>query len=717
MGILQVLNNSQLNEQTQSPAPIDNETITSALEQHITVCWEKAYKAKAKVKDTLLSNLRAYNSEYSPTKLAEIRALGGSELFIPLTATKANAAIAWMEDIIIQPSINPWSIEPTPNPTLPDDVVAKTKESVYQEVVNSFMMLSEFVPMDEEGIARQVESVQSKIDELVNKELRRIAKESLNEISMEIEDQLIEGGWYKALVDCLFDLVVLKSAFLKGPIFKKEKYLQRVINPNTNLTEIKAVDKIIPYYIRRSPFNIYPAPASTGINDGYLIDLITVNLKDLDAMRGVEGFNEETIVKVINEFKNGSLKSWLRFEEFEYKVQESGNSLDSSSISDAETINAIEFHGSVQGSMLIEWGMDVSLIPDPARQYEICAWLIGKYIIKAMLNYNPLGEKPYSTAGYLELPGSFWHKGLPELISGLQQICNSVSRATANNSAIASGPMVEINKERFPFGYDYTIYPWKQFESSDAQMSGAPAVRFYQPQNVTDSLIKVFDYYSKLADQYSVPSFAHGDTSVGGAGNTASGLSMLMGSAHRVIKKAIKNVDKMISASIEKLYYYNLISNPKFSKMLCDCKIVAKGSSSMLQKEQQAVRRTEFLTATNNPADLQILGIEGRKALLTEVAKTLDMSSLDNILPEEDILSQLNKTIEQFRVQQKQDLMEEQQANTSSIGSVPPPKSQTLDKAGNKVSGQNSRLVSQKNAMQQKARKAKQPNPADKGAI
>ncbi len=708
MGVLQVLNNTQLNELEKSPEKI-SEGITSELSAYIQTCWTKAYQAKNKVKTSMLESLRAYNSQYSPIKLAEIRMLGGSELFIPLTATKANAAIAWMEDIIIQPTALPWAIESTPNPTLPEHIIKEIRQSVYQEVVSAFYMLSEYVPMDDQMIAEQLKQAQHKIEVLINKELRQVTQESLKEISIEIEDQLVEGEWYKALVDCLFDMVVLKAAFLKGPLFKKERYLKRVQDIQSGSNTVIEVEKIIPYFERRSPFNIYPAPASTGINKGYLIDRMSVSLKDLDAVRGVEGFDEEVIEKIITEYREGTLRNWLGVEEFDQKSQETGGAIDSFSINEAETIDVLEFHGSVKGSALIKWGMDAELINDPHRQYEICAWKIGEYIVKAMLNYNPLGEKPYSTAGYIELPDSIWHKDLPELISGLQQICNASSRAIANNTGISSGPMVEVNKDRFPFGYDSSVYPWKQFESSDAQMSGSPAVRFYQPQVVTDQLLKVFDYYSKLADQYSVPSYAHGDTSIGGAGNTASGLSMLMGSAHRVIKKAIKNVDKMISASVEKLYYYNLKNNPKFSSLVCDVKIVAKGSNSMLQKEQQAIRRTEFLTATNNPVDMQILGIEGRKALLTEVAKTLDITALDRILPEEDILTQLHAVITQFREQAQQQMVMEQEGNVSVK------KGKTLDSAGNPVSGQDARLITQKNAVQQRAKKTKQPNLAVQG--
>jgi len=35
-----------------------------------------------------------------------------------------------------------------------------------------------------------------------------------------------------------------------------------------------------------------------------------------------------------------------------------------------------------------------------------------------------------------------------------------------------------------------------------------------------------------------------------------------------------------------------------------DFKIVAKGATALLEKEQQAIRRIEFLQMTNNPTDI-----------------------------------------------------------------------------------------------------------------
>jgi hypothetical protein len=47
--------------------------------------------------------------------------------------------------------------------------------------------------------------------------------------------------------------------------------------------------------------------------------------------------------------------------------------------------------------MLLDWGMDKKQVPDPTQEYHVEAWLIGPYVIKAVLNYDPLCRKPYYT--------------------------------------------------------------------------------------------------------------------------------------------------------------------------------------------------------------------------------------------------------------------------------------------------------------------------------
>jgi len=68
-----------------------------------------------------------------------------------------------------------------------------------------------------------------------------------------------------------------------------------------------------------------------------------------------------------------------------------------------------------------------------------------------------------------------------------------------------------------------------------------------------------------------------------------------------------------------------------------DCEIIPRGAVTLANRDQLNVRRVEFLQATANPIDAEIVGIPGRAAILREVAKGLAMP-VDDIVPSDEKL-------------------------------------------------------------------------------
>ncbi len=193
--------------------------------------------------------------------------------------------------------------------------------------------------------------------------------------------------------------------------------------------------------------------------------------------------------------------------------------------------------------------------------------------------------------------------------------------------------MVEINDDRCPGGGD--PQPFRVWRVTESQMrNDAPAIRVYQINMVADKLLLIYTHFSGVADEHSgVPAFAHGGQDVKGAGDTASGLSMLMTSSARGIKGVIKTIDRnMIEKAVERQYDLN-IEKVENAALVADFKIQAKGSSSLIAKEQQAVRRAEFLKTTQNQIDFTIMGTEGRKYLLKDTARALELDA-DKAVPD-----------------------------------------------------------------------------------
>ena len=129
----------------------------------------------------------------------------------------------------------------------------------------------------------------------------------------------------------------------------------------------------------------------------------------------------------------------------------------------------------------------------------------------------------------------------------------------------------------------------------------------------------VYERFAKLADDHSgIPAYVYGDLNVQGAGRTASGLSMLMGSAGKGIRQVVMHIDHdIIHPLVHRQFVYNMRYDPDES-IKGDVSIVPKGAINLAVKETVNVRRVEFLNATANPIDIQIMGLDGRSAIARE---------------------------------------------------------------------------------------------------
>lgn len=641
-GILQIASEGQLQAEDQRKIDAKVEAGTSSINDpfltqlagHVRSAWTEARSEKNIVTKRMLEDFRQYKNQYDPEKLVAIRTLKGSEVFLPVTNIKCRAGEAWLRETLLQPTSELWDIQPTPIPELPESKMMEMRNQMIQ-AYESMMQMALFTmqatgqQVNEPMIKEQMKNLQEELEKKFKDEVMNEAKEAAEEMKKQINDQFTEGGFYGALDEAIHDITIFPTCFVKGPIFQRKRKLKRSMDFNTGQWSTSVEYDIKESYKRVSPFNIFPAPDSNGINDGYLIELDSTTPKALYDMIGLEGFNELSIRHVIQKYRENGLTEWALTDELARKRQEN-----KFNIWDSDKIDMLVYWGSVRGELLMDWGMKDREIDDREKYYDVCVWLIDNVVIKAMLNPDPLGYKPYSKASFVEIPDAFWGMSIPEIIRQIQIACNAIARASINNIGIASGPLVERNIDRVPPHETKVLYPWKVLDSTDAQMSTSPAYRFYQPSLMADQLITVLGAYLKMADELSgIPAYAHGDITVGGAGRTATGLSMLTANASRGIKAVIRNIDKgIIEDMIERQYNLNMELG-RIRGAVPDTKVVAKGSIALAEKELESVRRVEFLQQTMNPMDAQILGMEGRKQLLKEVAKAYGMN-VDKLFPD-----------------------------------------------------------------------------------
>lgn len=609
----------------QTPGMENSDMIASGISGHITSCWNKAKFAKQKITERLLSCERQRRGEYDPDKAVDIAQTGGSDIYMMITDVKCAGAKSWIQDVMLQNS-RPFDLEPAREPELPPEVKLSIIDFVRHEAEAYVMAGQQLHP---EAFRARMGEVH---DQILLK-MREEAKMTAERMSNVISDQLNEGGFHRSMQDFIDDFVTYPTAILKGPSVRKKKKLRWGPNFTPMVTSdfFREVERV-------SPYDIFPGPNASDVDDSYLIQRHKLTVKTLESLKDVPGYSNFEIDQVLERYAGKG------FRYFEYGDQQRDNLEGKyhSRLYNDNIIEALEFWGPVMGEMLIQWGMKGV---DPRGVYEVNAWQIAGFTIKVVLNPDPLGERPYEIASWRNIPGAFWGTALPEVMKDVQTMCNASARALANNMGIGSGPQVEVAVDRLADGEDLTqMYPWKIWQTTSDKTGGnQPGVRFFMPEMKAAELMGIYNQFAKQADEVTgIPNYVYGGSSGSGAGRTASGLSMLMDNAAKGIKSAVSQVDRVVEMVVKRFYVHNMMYNPD-QYIKGDFKVVPKGAMGLLAKEALQVRRNEFLAATNNPIDMQIVGPEGRAYLLRELAKGLQMDT-DKLVP----------TVEAMRFKQKQ---------------------------------------------------------------
>ncbi len=607
--------------------------VISGLAAHIRAQWADAYQAKQIHHRDMIKSLRQRKGEYEPDMLQAIRSAGGTDVYLKLTDVKCRAAESWIREILLG-NDNIWLIEPTAIP----DISPQQKYAMYAQ--------AEALVMSGEYSADEAHALLQEAKESIKKQIEDMAATAADRMREKIEDQLQEGNFDSALNEFVSDIITFKAGFLKGPIVKRKPRLTWGDGFQPVVT-----DEITIEVGRISPFDVFPAPTASNVDDGDICIVNRLTPADLHNMIGVKGNNEDAIRKVLRDHGTKGLRGWLEYfnderELLEGKMQHG---------SKASYIECLEYRGAVQGSLLVEWGVDKARVGDLEKSYQVEAWMIGSEVIRCVMNADPLNRKPLSKASAVTLPGNFWGMGIPELMADVQRICNAAVRALVDNMAAASGPQVAIDPQALPDGEQVTnVYPWKIWQIIQGPNgNGKLPIDFFQPSMHSTQLLQIYERFARYADEVTgIPAYSYGSDAASGAGRTASGLSMLMGAASKGIKQIISSIDIAVQALIHRVYIHNMLFDED-QAIKGDVKIVARGALALMQKENQQLRRMEMMQITSNPIDMQIIGTEGRAKMLREAFKPLDYS--ENIIPDnEELKAMQNATDQQAAIMQQQ---------------------------------------------------------------
>lgn len=306
-----------------------------------------------------------------------------------ITSPIVKGIVGLIRDVFANSIDNPFVIKSTPQADLDEVMMGNVMQAVLSELSNMPMMSPEMLEAvaAEQGQALKNAAVQEQ------QKLANIAADKMNSV---IQDRLIDADWVKQFGDFIYNFVVYPAAIMKSPAVSYKPWKRW--NGRRMVVErklIRGVENI-------SPFDFYPAPNAQNVQDAeYVIEIRKCSRSDLVGYYSSPGFDADGVKQVLSEYKSGWLEPREDGHEHNPEIDTNDNPIGMED--DAQGFyDCVGFYGAIRGEILEEFGIEVG---DPDLSYEAEIWTINDIVIKAVLNPDPAGQRPFYVASFEPIPG------------------------------------------------------------------------------------------------------------------------------------------------------------------------------------------------------------------------------------------------------------------------------------------------------------------------
>ena len=656
------------------------------------------HRRESRVDDRLKRALLAQTCTYTPQQKEKLRKAGVSEeVYAPITNSKVRAAKALLMDIFQANGDYPFTLRPTSNPDLPDDVSARVYADMRHRIERTYselaaQMSGRPIPPDVAALMNRAvaEATLSRYDEVQN---QLVAEANVRAKRMErrVQDYFDEGGFVDAFQQYVDYICTYGTGLIRGPI-------PRVTPVNTFRRSKKGVPsyvrelRVVPTFEAVNPCDCYPAPAAKDIDDGPLCIRVRYSAAELNQYvskaknaRGISdkanGWMWPVVRSLLDRYPDGGCK--LDFDPIDAERREAEK--DGAENPKDCMMEGVLCYDSVRGSELRELGVTRNRDGKPIEYdtfYDVETIVMGGYVVYCRILDNRLG-RPVVKGVFYELPGSWWGESIADKLTLVQSVMNNTVKALLRNMAAASGPMYYINDlsrlvDRDGSGLvvkPHKVWGFQTSMSSSLGIStGAPMGVMDVPSKASD-LLAVWERMKVQAeDDSGIPAYTYGQASGNsGAMRTAQWLAIFTEAASRGMKMVIGTTDRLVTRRlVKKMVDYILLYDPDFD-IKGDCEVVPAGVMGKVLRAQQDQQRVQFIQLIQRDPDFkQLLGPKGWMALLRP-------SIADIALNPDDILPSAERVRELERIQEIRMLLEAQsgvaQAQAQQ-GSPPAPEGQ-----------------------------------------
>jgi len=483
--------------------------------------------------------------------------------FFNLTAQFVDAGAARMGDILLPAGDWNFAVKKTPVP-----------ESPLSEVLQAEDASTEDVPFSDGTTPTGFED-DLPVDEKVKKAETRI------------KDWLTEGKLHIEQRKAIHNAARIGTGILKGPFPAKRK-TKRVEDGTLIIEEV-----IVPRSRSVDPINFFPDPnCGTDIQKGdYIVERSRMTAKQLNALIGVPGYEDDEIQKVIDEGPDA--RNYDSSSEYQTTAED-------------DKYDVWEYHGTIKAT-------DADLVKnletveeaqdgETKRLVSVVLVVVNRRVIKGHTTPLDNREFPYDLLAWQPQQLSPFGIGISRQGRVGQEMVLAAARCLMDNMGLSSGVMLGmLDKAVYPADGSPELTKNKVFKIKES--SGITdikqAITAFEIPSRQAELLGIIELGRKMMeDATGVVFLLQGQQ--GSAPDTVGGMNLLHQNASSLLRRIARTFDENITEPhIGRYYDWLLVHGEDDEKG--DVAIEAIGSSSLVKREIQALQAQQVLAMAENP--------------------------------------------------------------------------------------------------------------------
>jgi hypothetical protein len=578
-----------------------------------------------------LEDLRQYHGRYDPSIEKELDEAESCALFLNITKPKTHAFSARVMDMVLPTDEKNWGMENTPVP----EMVGKAQKGALPEAVAG-------TTNPETGALEPTTTPENNV--VLQTDIERAVKEEAasrcEDMESEVEDQLTEANVNAVQRKAIEQMAKLGTGIVMGPAILDEwrvtwKPQERMgVDGQPNgydyvRTLVKNTD-MRPGLQWVDCWNFYPDMSSEAPEDWeFAFVQYLVNKATFRKYAKRFNFIPAAVERALEQAPfNVHMLRWMT--ELR-QLSETSNIID-------QRYRLLRYYGELTADDL----RAVDMEPDAMGVSDVVmgvVWICGGEVLKVDINPLDSGSMPFNVCYCDKDEASPFGTGIPRLMRGEQDSVNAAWRMKHDNAGLSVCPQTVMRANAVtPADGDYHMKPKKLWYVADDVARVGDVFAQFSIDSHQAELDNILQLAIRFADDVTqLPLIMQGEMAPH-ITQTAQGMSLLYNASTVVLRRTVKFFDDYMTIPlINKFYEWNMQFNPR-DDIKGDFRSVARGSSTLLDKEQQGQALSEAMAIAMQPTWQPYTDM---KKLYQQALKAKRIQ--DIILPDEEIKKNLDQ--------------------------------------------------------------------------